>query len=110
MTLLQFVTARLGYLEDLTGQRGGFVVEKEGQTYHYGLGDVLTRTNLGTVKSVGICWGVGLSYKDFVRLDVSDDSRIYDFPTSNMKFTFAANDIIGLWKEINSGLEFGWMY
>jgi hypothetical protein len=110
VTLLQLVTARFGYIEDLTGQRGGIVIEKEGQTYHYGLGDVLTRTNLGTIKSVGICWGLGLSYKDFVRLDVSDDSRIYDFPTSNMKFTFAANDIIGLWKEINSGLEFGWMY
>jgi hypothetical protein len=70
----------------------------------------LTRTNLGTIKSVGICWGLGLSYKDFVRLDVSDDSRIYDFPTSNMKFTFAANDIVGLLKELNSGLEFDWMH
>jgi len=110
VTLLQLVTARFGYLEDLTGQRGGIVIEKEGQTYHYGLGDVLSRANLGTIKSAGICWGLGLSYKDYVRLDMSDDSRVYDFPTSNMKFTLAANDIVGLWKELNSGLEFDWMH
>jgi hypothetical protein len=82
------VSARLGYFEDLTGQRGGVVLEKEGQTFHYGLGDVLTRKNLGTFKSIGLCFGAGVEFAKF-KLDLSMDQLIYDFPTSNYKFSFS---------------------
>jgi hypothetical protein len=62
-TYLKFVSLRFGYFEDLTGQRGGIVMENSsGQTYHYGLGDILTRKNLGRARSVGFCEGFGIGY------------------------------------------------
>jgi hypothetical protein len=85
---INLLYARLGYFEDLTGQRGGIVLEKESQTYHYGIGDVLVRKNLGTFKSIGLCFGVGVEYAKF-KFDLSMDQLIYDFPTSNYKFSFS---------------------
>jgi hypothetical protein len=108
-TALQVFTFRLGYFEDLTGQRGGFVMEKDGQTYHYGFGDVLTRTGLGRCRSLGICWGLAIGYKDYARIEVSDDSRIYDFPTSNTKVSLVVNDVAGMWTDLTSGRALDWM-
>ena len=59
-TAFNLVSLRLGYFEDLANQRGGIVLEKDGSTYHYGLGDVLTKKNLGTFERIGLCWGFGL--------------------------------------------------
>jgi hypothetical protein len=90
------VSVRLGYIEDITNQRGGIVFENEdGQTYHYGIWDVLTRTDLGKLERVGICWGLGLG-SDKLRFDFSSDAAIYDFPTSNWKIQLTSNDIGGL--------------
>jgi hypothetical protein len=83
---------RLAYLEDLTNQRGGVVLEKEGQTYHYGLWDALSRKGLGRLKSIGLCWGFGVG-NDVLRFDVSSDAAIYDFPTQNWKLQLTCNDI-----------------
>lgn len=85
---INLLSTRVGYFEDLTGQRGGIVLEKEGQNYHYGLGDVLTRKDLGTFKSMGLCFGAGLEFARF-QFDLSLDQLIYDFPTSNYKFSFS---------------------
>ncbi|HTW91069.1 MAG TPA: PorV/PorQ family protein [bacterium] len=85
---INLLSARVGYFEDLTGQRGGIVLEKDGQTYHYGLGDVLTRKGLGTFKSIGLCLGGGVEFMRF-KFDLSMDQWIYDFPTSNYKFSFS---------------------
>jgi hypothetical protein len=101
-TFLKFVSLRFGYFEDLTGQRGGVVLEKEGQTYHYGLGDILTRRNLGKMKSVGLTYGIGIGYRDYVRLEFSDDHLIYDFPTSNIRIALTANNLQGFVREISS--------
>jgi hypothetical protein len=108
-TLVQFFAVRLGYFEDLTGQRGGIVLEKEGQTYHYGLGDVLTRRNLGTYRYAGICWGIALCYKDYARLEVADDSKIYDFPTTNTKVALVVNDVVGMYEDLTAGRSLGCM-
>ena len=87
-SFINLLYARVGYFEDLTGQRGGIVLEKESQTYHYGLGDVLTRKNLGKFKSIGLCFGAGVEFARF-KFDLSVDQLIYDFPTSNYKFSFS---------------------
>lgn len=87
-SFINLLHARVGYFEDLTGQRGGIVLEKESQTYHYGLGDVLTRKNLGKFKSIGLCFGAGVEFARF-KFDLSVDQLIYDFPTSNYKFSFS---------------------
>lgn len=82
------LAARLGYFEDLTGQRGGVVLKKDDVTNHYGITDVLTRRGLGSFTSIGLCFGGGVEYGRF-GLDVSVDQFIYDFPTSNYKFSFS---------------------
>jgi len=88
-TFANLLHARVGYFEDLTGQRGGIVLESEsGLTYHYGMGDVLTRRDLGKFKSLGLCFGGGLEYAGF-KFDLSVDKLIYDFSTDNYKFSLS---------------------
>lgn len=82
------VFARVGYFEDLDGQRGGITLEKDGTSRHYGLGDLLTRRNLGDFRTIGLTFGGGLEYARF-KFDISVDQMIYDFPTSNYKFSLS---------------------
>ena len=94
-TAFSLVSLRLGYFEDLTDQLGGIVLEREGETYHYGLWDALSRRNLGQFKRIGLCWGVGVG-TEALRFDLSSDAAIYDFPTKNWKFQLTSNDLGGL--------------
>jgi hypothetical protein len=103
VTGLEFVTLRLGYFEDISWQRGGIVFERDRGEYHHNVYDLLTRRNLGEFKSIGLCWGFGIGYKDYFRLDVSSDAAIYDFDTSNWKLSLVANDIVGGLREIRQG-------
>ena len=103
VTGLGLVTMRLAYFEDRAWQRGGFVYETFGGTYHYTLYDLLTRNSLGKFKSIGLCWGFGIGYKDYFRFDVSSDAAIYDFDTSNWKLSLVANDIAGGIRELRQG-------
>ncbi|MEO0051560.1 MAG: PorV/PorQ family protein [candidate division WOR-3 bacterium] len=79
---------RLGYFEDVTAQRGGLVFEKDGQTYHYSVQDLLTRRGLGSFKSLGWTFGAGIRFQRF-QFDIGVDQFIYDFSTSNYKFSFS---------------------
>jgi len=79
------INIRVAYFEDITGQRGGFVYETDGLTYHYSLFDVFTRNKLGILRSIGLCWGLGLGIGDYIRLDFGSDASIYDFATTNWK-------------------------
>ena len=103
VTGFELFTVRLGYFEDRTWQRGGLVYEKDDMTYHYTLYDLLTRKSLGKLKSIGLCWGFGIGYKDYFRIDVSSDAAIYDFETSNWKLSLVANDIAGGIRELKQG-------
>jgi hypothetical protein len=95
------LSIRLGYFEDRSWQRGGLVFKnRHGETYRYALYDLLTWRNLGKLESIGLCWGFGLGYKDYFRIDVSSDAAIYDFPTSNWKLSLVANDIAGGIREL----------
>lgn len=97
-TAFNLVSLRLGYFEDLTNQRGGIVLENEdGQTYHYGIWDALTRKDLGRLERIGVCWGFGIG-SDKLRFDFSSDAAIYDFPTRNWKLQITCNDIGGLFR------------
>jgi hypothetical protein len=105
-TAFNLVSLRLGYFEDVTNQRGGIVLEKEGQTYHYGFWDTVTRKDLGSLEGIGLCWGFGLG-TDKLRFDISSDAAIYDFPTTNWKFSLVANDIAGGIRELKQGASLG---
>lgn len=98
-TAFDIMSLRLGYIEDLTDQRGGLVYEEEGTTYHYGIGDVLAGRHLGKFKSIGLCWGFGFG-TDKLRFDFSSDAAIYDFPTRNWKVQLVSNDIAGLARKL----------
>lgn len=102
-TGLGFATVRLGYFEDMSWERGGIVFEREDAEYRHNLYDLLTRKNLGKFKSMGLCWGFGLGYKDYFRIDVSSDAAIYDFATENWKVSLVANDIAGGIRELRQG-------
>jgi hypothetical protein len=79
------LSARLGYVEDLTGNRGGIVFEHDGATSHVGLGDLLARRGLGRFKSLEFCFGVGIEYAR-LRLDLGSE-HVSDFPTANYKLS-----------------------
>ncbi|MEO0108970.1 MAG: PorV/PorQ family protein [candidate division WOR-3 bacterium] len=84
-----FLFARVGYFEDITGARGGIVVDRgDGLTDHISLIKFLTTKNPGTFKSLGLTYGGGLQWGGF-NFDISFDNMIYDFPTNNMKLSFS---------------------
>jgi hypothetical protein len=103
VTGIELVSLRLGYFEDMSWNRGGLVFEEDGREYRHNIYDILTRKGLGTFRSIGLCWGFGIGYKDYFRLDISSDAAIYDFPTSNWKFSLVANDIVGGIRELRQG-------
>jgi hypothetical protein len=95
-TCLRLLHARVSYFEDVQNKRGGFVVEdEEGRTRHYSVCDIITRKAPGRLRKVGLCWGIGFGSESF-RFDLSSDAAIYDFDTSNWKFSLVSNDLAGL--------------
>ena len=103
ITGFDLITLRLGYFEDMSWERGGLVFEDNDQEYRHNIYDILTRSGLGTLKSIGLCWGFGIGYRDYFRFDVSSDAAIYDFPTSNWKLSLVANDIAGGIRALKQG-------
>jgi hypothetical protein len=89
-----FVVARVGYFEDITGARGGIVFGDPTtglSDEHVSITDAIFRSHSGKAfKSLGLTYGGGLKYKGFA-FDASFDNLIYDFPTSNMKFSLSYN-------------------
>lgn len=100
-TVLKLVSLRLGCFEDVTGHRGGFVFDQgDWNLTHVGLFDFLAGHGQGKLRSVGICWGVGIQWKDYIRLEVSSDAAVYEFPTANTKLALTVNDLVGLIGEL----------
>jgi hypothetical protein len=81
------VSVRLGYFEDISGQRGGILVNQGGSDEHISLTDFLFTKDHGDFAGrVGLCFGIGVQFKGF-QFDVSNDQMIYDFDTKNYKFS-----------------------
>ncbi|MEO0072239.1 MAG: PorV/PorQ family protein [candidate division WOR-3 bacterium] len=88
-TIYNILSLRFGYFEDLTGQRGGILVERNDRTEHIGLGEYLFSSDRGRfANKIGACFGFGVHYRGF-QFDVSSDQFIYDFPTQNWKFSLS---------------------
>jgi len=85
----RLASIRLGYFEDIVGQRGGIVVQNFGATRHISLLRQLTKPLSGEVVGLGICWGVGVEFIG-LKFDVGVDENIYDFPTRNVRFQLSA--------------------
>jgi len=102
-TAFSLVSLRLGYFEDVNGERGGFMYGDDYEIYqHLSIGDIFTVSHAGRLRRIGLCWGFGLG-TDKLRLDFSSDAAIYDFPTENWKFSLVANDIAGGIRELRQG-------
>jgi hypothetical protein len=85
----RLASVRLGYFEDIDGQRGGIVVENFGATRHVSLLRQLTGPPSGEVVGFGFCWGVGVEFNG-LKFDVGVDEDIYDFATRNVRFQLSA--------------------
>lgn len=84
----EILTIRGGYFFDKTGARGGFFVEDEnGFNEHIGLIPFLFEEH-GKLKKVGVTFGAGIKYAGF-QLDIGIDENIYDFKTTNRKFSLS---------------------
>ena len=89
-------------MEDLDWHRGGVLVytDQYNDTRRVGLGDLLNSHGAYRFGSLGVTWGFGLSYHDLIRLDVSNDGAIYDYPTPNWRFALESRDVAGLVRAI----------
>jgi hypothetical protein len=103
-TAFRVLSLRLGYFEDVNSKRGGFMYGDDHYIYqHLSITDIFTVSHAGRLKRIGLCWGFGIGYKDYFRVDVSSDAAIYDFGTGNWKLTLVANDIAGGIRELEQG-------
>ena len=85
----KLASVRLGYFEDIVGQRGGIVVQHGGATRHVSLLRQLTKPRPGEAVGLGFCWGVGVEFSG-LKFDVGVDEDVYDFPTRNVRFQLSA--------------------
>jgi hypothetical protein len=91
LKIARLASVRVGYFEDVEGQRGGILVEQSTGVKHVSLLDYLTHKYVGHVLDapytmpIGLCWGVGLEFKG-ITADIGVDEFIYDFPGRNVRF------------------------
>ncbi len=86
LRFVRLASVRLGYFEDIVGQRGGIVVKDAmGFTRHVSLLRQIVQPRPGEAVGWGFCWGVGVEYSG-LKFDVGVDENIYDFPTRNVRF------------------------
>lgn len=81
-------SVRLGYFEDIQGQRGGVLVVPPVGNWPRRIGwlrYLSERRDYGKPLSWGFCWGCGVEYEGFA-FDVGVDENIYDFATRNVRF------------------------
>jgi len=82
----KLASVRLGYFEDIMGQRGGILVKNShGGTRRTSLLRRLLEPPAGEAVGWGLCWGVGVEFSG-IKFDVGVDEDIYDFPTRNVRF------------------------
>ncbi len=81
------LSLRIGYFEDISGQRGGILVNRRGYAEHIALFDYLFTKNHGKYEGkIGLCYGIGIKYKGFA-FDAGNDGMIYDFATTNWRLS-----------------------
>ena len=86
LRFVRLASVRLGYFEDIVGQRGGIVVrDAMGFTHHVSLLRQIVQPRPGEAVGWGFCWGVGVEYSG-LKFDVGVDENTYDFPTRNVRF------------------------
>ena len=88
LRLLEVASVRVGYFEDIQGQRGGiWAVPDPGIEWpvHISIARWLADPGRWSNEEVRLSWGVGVEYEGF-RFDVGVDEEIYAFPTRNVRF------------------------
>ncbi|MCX7784757.1 MAG: PorV/PorQ family protein [candidate division WOR-3 bacterium] len=86
--LYDIFSIRIGYFEDLEGARGGIrIIDVSGDERYLSLPKYLFTKHGGRFNKIGLTFGIGVHYRGF-QIDVGNDQMIYDFETSNYKFSF----------------------
>lgn len=84
LRFLKTASVRLGYFEDIQGQRGGVVIDNRSGGNHVSLLRYLIQKTEGEARLSGLCWGVGIEFEGFA-VDIGIDENIYDFATRNVR-------------------------
>ncbi len=100
-TIIKILSLRLGYFEAIIDEMGGVRVIKDDDEKYLSLFEYLFSRDQGKFDKIGLTFGFGISYKDYLRFDLSSDHLIWDFSTSNLKFSLTSHDPIGLAQKIS---------
>ena len=100
VTLWKIFSLRSGYYENLSEVLGGVKVLKGTNERYLSLFEFLFSKDRGKFQKISLCFGFGLTYKGYIHFDISDDHLLYDFNTSNWKFSLTLDNLYGLIKEI----------
>ena len=99
-TIIKILSLRLGYFEALMDTIGGVRVIKDDHKEYLSLFEYIFSRDRGHFDKIGLTFGIGLNFKDYLRFDLSSDHPIWNFPTSNLKFSLTSHDPIGLARKI----------
>jgi hypothetical protein len=99
-TIKKILSLRLGYFEAIMDKMGGVRVIRNNHVEYLSLFEYLFSRDRGRLDKIGLTFGFGIGFKDYLRFDLSSDHLIWDFSTSNLKFSLTSNDPIGLAREI----------
>lgn len=100
-TIKKILSLRLGYFEAIMDKTGGVRVIKDDDEKYLSLFEYLFSRDQGKFDKIGLTFGFGISYKDYLRFDLSSDHLIWDYKTSNLKFSLTSHDPIGLARKIS---------
>jgi hypothetical protein len=107
ITLARVVTFRLGWLDDPGWGRGGVVLSNSNASYiiyREGLWNVITGQAEGSFRWLNLCYGIGLSYHDQIRLDFSTDYAPFEDWHSSLRASLIISDLGNLLRKPR-GLE-----
>ncbi len=91
LSIYNIFSLRLGYFEDVTGGRGGLVINDGGHTSHISIADFLSggkEKRNGKFEGLGLTIGGGIKFKGF-QFDIGFDQWIYDFRAQDYKISLS---------------------
>jgi len=89
-SVYDIVYLRFGYFEDIINDMGGLLIHCDDRDDHVSIYEYLfdSKVRGSKIYKVGWTYSVGITYKN-ASVDIGTDQYIYDFDTSNWKFTLS---------------------
>jgi hypothetical protein len=89
-SVYDIVYLRFGYFEDIINDMGGLLIHCDDRDDHVSIYEYLfdSKVRGSKIYKVGWTYSIGITYKN-ASVDIGTDQYIYDFDTSNWKFTLS---------------------